>query len=98
MDGSKVNRPATTAEKAALEFALKGVTTPTNMDPVVGSHGSMDPTFLLGKIAEYATQPGVYTSLTNDPNYWVGAIISAGGWDEGYWSGKFMAPPGGEGN
>jgi hypothetical protein len=98
MDGSKVNRSATDAEKSALAFALKGVTTPTNMDPVVGSHGSMDPTFILGKVAEYANTPGVYASLANDPNYWVNAIISSGGWDEGYWAGKFQAPPGGAGN
>jgi hypothetical protein len=94
MDGSKVSRPATTAEKALLAFMLKGVTTPTNLAPIVGSHGSMDPTFLLGKIAEYANTPGAYTSLATDPNYWVGAIISSGGWDEGYWANKFMVPAG----
>ena len=98
MDGSKVRRSATDVEQALLEFALKGVTTPTNLPPVVTSHGSMDPTFLLGKIAEYATKPGAYTSLAKDPNYWVAAIIASGGWDEGYWSNKFIALPGQEGN
>ena len=98
MDGSKVRRSATAVEKALLEFALKGVTTPTNLAPVVASHGSMDPTFLLGKIAEYAGKPGAYMSLAKDPNYWVGAIIASGGWDEGYWANKFIAPAGQEGN
>lgn len=54
-----------------------------------------DPAYVSSMIAHYAAQPGANPSLTRDPGYWQGKIMSGElGSDPNYIVGKFMTPEG----